>query len=33
MMLQDKCPVLQFKDLGDDRGKLVVIEMDLILLL
>ena len=26
MMLQDKCPVLQFKDLGDDRGKLVVIE-------
>lgn len=26
MSLQDKCPVLQFRDLGDERGKLVVIE-------
>lgn len=25
-MLKDKCPVLQFSDLGDERGKLVVIE-------
>lgn len=24
--LQEKCPVLQFSDLGDERGKLVVIE-------
>ena len=24
--LQEKCPVLQFSDLGDKRGKLVVIE-------
>lgn len=26
MMLKERCPVLQFKDLGDERGKLVVIE-------
>ncbi len=26
MTLQDRCPVLQFADLGDERGKLVVIE-------
>lgn len=26
MTLQEKCPVLQFADLGDERGKLVVIE-------
>ena len=26
MKLQEKCPVLNFKDLGDERGKLVVIE-------
>ena len=26
MSLRDKCPVLEFKDLGDERGKLVVIE-------
>lgn len=26
MTLQEKCPVLQFEDLGDERGKLVVIE-------
>lgn len=25
-MLKEKCPVLQFSDLGDERGKLVVIE-------
>ena len=25
-MLKDKCPILQFADLGDERGKLVVIE-------
>ena len=25
-MLKDICPVLNFKDLGDERGKLVVIE-------
>lgn len=25
-MLKDKCPVIQFSDLGDERGKLVVIE-------
>lgn len=24
--LREKCPVLKFKDLGDERGKLVVIE-------
>lgn len=26
MNLKEKCPVLQFADLGDERGKLVVIE-------
>lgn len=26
MNLVEKCPVLQFRDLGDERGKLVVIE-------
>ena len=26
MMLQERCRVLRFKDLGDERGKLVVIE-------
>jgi dTDP-4-dehydrorhamnose 3,5-epimerase-like enzyme len=26
MTLQEMCPVLQFADLGDERGKLVVIE-------
>ena len=26
MTLQEKCPILEFKDLGDERGKLVVIE-------
>src|SRR5574344_164398 len=26
MKLQEKCPVLQFADLGDERGKLVAIE-------
>lgn len=26
MSLKDKCPILQFSDLGDERGKLVVIE-------
>lgn len=26
MILQEKCPILQFKDFGDERGKLVVIE-------
>lgn len=26
MTLQEMCPILQFSDLGDDRGKLVVIE-------
>lgn len=26
MNLKEKCPILQFSDLGDDRGKLVVIE-------
>jgi hypothetical protein len=26
MSLQGKCPILHFKDLGDERGKLVVIE-------
>ena len=25
-MLKDRCPILQFVDLGDERGKLVVIE-------
>ena len=26
MTLKDRCPILQFADLGDERGKLVVIE-------
>lgn len=26
MLLKDRCQVIQFSDLGDDRGKLVVIE-------
>ena len=26
MDLKEKCPVLHFNDLGDERGKLVVIE-------
>lgn len=26
MTLQERCPVIQFADLGDERGKLVVIE-------
>lgn len=26
MTLREKCPILQFADLGDERGKLVVIE-------
>lgn len=26
MALKEKCPILQFADLGDERGKLVVIE-------
>lgn len=26
MSLKDRCPILHFGDLGDDRGKLVVIE-------
>lgn len=26
MSLKEKCPIINFKDLGDDRGKLVVIE-------
>lgn len=26
MNLKEKCPILNFKDLGDERGKLVVIE-------
>ena len=26
MSLKDRCPVIQFSDLGDERGKLVVIE-------
>ena len=26
MGLKEKCPILQFTDLGDERGKLVVIE-------
>lgn len=26
MSLKDRCPILEFKDLGDERGKLVVIE-------
>ncbi len=26
MTLQERCPVIQFRDFGDERGKLVVIE-------
>lgn len=26
MTLKEKCPILHFKDFGDERGKLVVIE-------
>ena len=26
MTLRERCPVIEFKDLGDERGKLVVIE-------
>lgn len=26
MSLKERCPILEFKDLGDERGKLVVIE-------
>ena len=26
MTLQERCPILNFRDLGDERGKLVVIE-------
>lgn len=26
MGLQDKCPIIEFKDIGDERGKLVAIE-------
>ena len=26
MNLREKCPILHFADLGDERGKLVVIE-------
>jgi len=26
MSLQERCPILEFRDLGDERGKLVVIE-------
>ena len=26
LTLRERCPVLQFSDLGDERGKLVVIE-------
>ncbi len=26
MSLKDRCPVIQFNDLGDERGKLVVVE-------
>ena len=26
MSLREKCPIIEFKDLGDERGKLVVIE-------
>jgi len=26
MTLKEKCPIINFKDLGDERGKLVVIE-------
>lgn len=26
MSLQDRCPIIEFKDFGDERGKLVVVE-------
>lgn len=26
MSLKDKCPIIEFSDLGDERGKLVVVE-------
>ena len=26
MTLQERCPIIEFRDLGDERGKLVVIE-------
>lgn len=26
MSLKEKCPIIEFKDLGDERGKLVVVE-------
>ena len=26
MSLKDRCPIIEFKDLGDERGKLVVVE-------
>lgn len=26
MSLKEKCPIIEFKDLGDERGKLVVLE-------
>lgn len=26
MSLKDRCPIIEFKDFGDERGKLVVIE-------
>lgn len=26
MSLSEKCPIIEFKDLGDERGKLVVVE-------
>lgn len=29
MRLQDKCPIIEFRDLGDERGKLVVIESEI----
>ena len=28
MNLQERCKIINFKDLGDERGKLVVIEGD-----
>ena len=26
MTLKERCPIIEFKDLGDERGRLVVIE-------
>ena len=26
MRLKDRCPIIEFRDIGDDRGKLVVVE-------